>query len=108
SGEAAAARGGSSGEPRRDRGEPAFQSAGAVADRRWFLRCIARRCLVDGSGRRRIGERAKGGRALLERLLPACDGVELLFELLLIEQLPAGHAIDLAAHLRDAIFVRVL
>ncbi len=47
----------------------------------------------------------KRGGAVLERLLPAHDLVELLLELFLIEQLPAGDAVDLGAQLRDPVLV---
>ena len=41
----------------------------------------------------------------LQCSLPAQDRIELLLELLLIEELPAGNAIDLRAQFRDAILI---
>ena len=48
---------------------------------------------------------AERGGARFQRGLPAHDLVELLLELLLVEQLAAGHAIDLGAQLGDAVLV---
>ena len=43
--------------------------------------------------------------ALLQRGLPLQQRVELLLELLLVEQLPAGDAVDLGAQFGDAVLV---
>src|SRR5262249_34000642 len=51
--------------------------------------------LLDRTSRGRIGNRAQCHRALFQCRLPARDLIELALELLLIEQLPAGDAIDL-------------
>ena len=86
-----------------------------VVDRRGFWQagraCIggrgaARR--LDRSGDRRIGDRAQRGRAGFQGGLAPHDLIELLVELLLIEQLPAGGAIDLGAQFGDAVFIGVL
>ena len=46
--------------------------------------------------------------ARFKRRLPAQQIVELLLELLLVEQLPAGGAVDLGAQFGDAVLVGVL
>ena len=46
--------------------------------------------------------------ARFQRRLPAQQIVELLLELLLVEQLAAGGAVDLGAQFGDAVFVGVL
>ena len=86
-----------------------------VADRRGFWRARGgvhrrrRRAPAAGSIRsRRIRNGAKRGGAGFQRGLAPHDLVELLVELLLVEQLPAGGAIDLGAQFGDAVFIGVL
>ena len=63
---------------------------------------------LDRARRRRIGNAAQGARARFQRRLAAHQFVELLLELLLIEQLAAGGAVDLGAQFGDAVLVGVL
>ncbi len=65
----------------------------------------ARRVAVDRAGRRCVGEGGERRVALFERCLPPRHRLQLAFHLLLIEQLAAREAIDLAAQVRDAILV---
>ena len=81
-----------------------------VADRRRLRH--ARRCGRRASGAVRGRDRAGGERvagkrlgAALERRLPLQQRFELLLELLLIEQLPAGDAVDLRAQFGDAVLI---
>src|SRR6185312_17532776 len=55
-----------------------------------------------------IGKRAQRRGAGFEYRLLAYDKVEFLFDLFLIEHLPAGDPVDLRAHVRDTIFVSEL
>ena len=59
----------------------------------------------DRAGRRRIGHAGERRGARFQRRLPAQDLLELLLELLLVEQLAAGDAVDLRAQFRDAVLV---
>ncbi len=84
-----------------------------VADRGGFrrsLRCVGRRGTAhrgpDRSGD--IGQRAECGGARFERRLSPHDLIEFLVELFLVEQLPAGGAIDLGAQFRDSVLIGVL
>ena len=61
--------------------------------------------LRDRSGGRHVRERRQGRRALLQHALLAHDLFELLFELLLIQQLARGDAVDLRAQFRDAVLI---
>jgi hypothetical protein len=67
-----------------------------------FGRGIGRDLIEPSASVGHAGER-RGAR--FQRRLSAHDLFELLFELLLIEQLPAGDAIDLRAQLGDAILI---
>ena len=60
---------------------------------------------LDRAGDGRIGQRAERRGARLERGLPLRQLLELAVELLLVEQLPAGDAVDLRPHLGDAVLV---
>ena len=71
-------------------------------------RSCPRACRLDRAGRDGIGDAAECRRARFERRLAAHQIIELLLELLLIEQLTAGRAIDLRAQFGDTIFVGVL
>ena len=62
----------------------------------------------DRSGRRDVRNGAERGGAGFQRGLAPHDLVELLVELLLVEQLAAGGAIDLGAQFGDAVFIGVL
>ena len=73
--------------------------------RRDRLRQRRRDGSVDRAGRRRIGHTGERRGARFQRRLPAHDLLELLLELLLVEQLPAGDAVDLGAQLGDAVLV---
>ena len=64
----------------------------------------ALRAALDRAGRS-IGVAAERGGALLQRRLPLQQLLELLLELLLVEQLPAGDAVDLRAQFGDAVLV---
>ena len=67
-------------------------------------RVAAMRCVrADRAGGRRVAAERRG--ALLEHRLPLQQRVELLLELLLVEQLPAGDAVDLGAQFGDAVLV---
>ena len=87
-----------------------------IADRRGFWRARrigvgcrgAARRRPDRSGDRGIRHGAERGGAGFQRGLAAHDLVELLVELLLVEQLAAGGAIDLGAQFGDAVFIGVL
>ena len=62
----------------------------------------------DRAGRRGVGNAGQRRRTRFEHRLAASHGIELLLVLLLIEQLPARHAVDLAAQFRDAILIGIL
>ena len=64
-----------------------------------------RRAALDRAGRGRIGDAGKRRGPRFQRRLPAHDLLELLLELLLVEQLPAGDAVDLSAKFGDAVLV---
>ena len=73
------------------------------------LICGSGPCLrPDRSGRCGVRHRAQRRGAGFQRGLAAHDLVELLVELLLIQQLPAGGAIDLGAQFGDSVFIGVL
>ena len=85
-----------------------------VADRRRPWVAVGSDCgSASGAGRLRLiepvgvgsGTPDKRRRAALQRRLPAHDLLELLLELLLVEQLPAGDAVDLGAQFGDAVLV---
>ena len=87
---------------------------GGVADRRRFRYARGGR-LGRGSAARRRPDRSRDvrngadrARARFKRGLPAHDLFEFLVELFLIQQLPAGRAIDLGAKFRDPVLVGVL
>ena len=63
---------------------------------------------LDRAGRRRVGQAADRRGARFERRLALQDLLELLFVQLLIEQLPAGDAVDLRPQLGDAVLVAEL
>ena len=63
---------------------------------------------ADRSGRRRIRQPGQRCCARLQHRLAAHDLFELLIELLLVEELAAGQAVDLRAQLGNAILVGVL
>ena len=82
-----------------------------VADR-GGLRDLARRRIghrgraaLDRAGGGRIGHAGERRSARFQRGLPPHDLLELLLELLLVQQLPAGDAVDLGAQLGDAVFI---
>ena len=52
-----------------------------------------------------VGQAGERGGARFEQRLPAHDLIELRLELLLVEQLPAGDAVDLGAQFGDAVLV---
>ena len=85
-----------------------------VADRRRLWRagrrlgCGAAALRANRAGHRRIGNGAKRSGARFQRGLATHDLVELLVELLLVQQLPAGSAIDACAQLSDAVLIGVL
>ena len=62
----------------------------------------------DRAGDAEVGQGAQRVGALLQRGLPAQDLIELVLDLLLVEQLPARHPIDLRAQFGDAILVAKL
>ena len=70
------------------------------------------RPLRDGAsnraGRRRVGEVAQCRGAGLQCRLPVHQLIEFLLELLLIEQLAAGGAIDLSTQFGDAVLIAEL
>src|SRR5271169_4599996 len=68
-------------------------------------RVRAARGAADRSGRGRIGNAAERRRVRFQRGLAAGQLLELPLELLLVEQLSAGGAIDLRAQLGEAVFV---
>ena len=82
-----------------------------VADRGGLRRLAGRRighrrrAALDRAGRRRIGHAGERRGARFQRRLPAHDLLELLLELLLVQQLPAGDAVDLGAKFGDAVLV---
>ena len=80
---------GSSGAPRR----AAEEGALVVERRRLERRCVRAPGWLDRAGGR-VGERAERGGARFQRGLAAQHLLELLLVLLLVEQLPAGEAID--------------
>ena len=62
--------------------------------------------LAGRAGRGRVGaDGRERGRARFQRRLLAHDLIELLLELLLVEQLAAGDAVDLRAQFGDAVFI---
>ncbi len=63
---------------------------------------------LDGAGGDRIGDARQGGRARFQGRLAAHQLIELLLELLLVQELPAGDAIDLGSQIGDAILIGVL
>ena len=84
-----------------------------IVDRRGFDRQLSRRgrrqrpaCGPDRAGGGNIA--AKRGGALLQYRLPLQQRVEFLLELFLVEQLPAGDAIDLRAQFGDAVLISEL
>src|SRR5208282_5620815 len=81
----------------------------------WRQIGLERRAAVEtprrGPGRTgcyRVGDAAQRRRPRLQRCLPAQQIIEFLLELLLIEQLTAGSAVDPGTQFGDAIFVGVL
>ena len=105
-------------------GQRAFDAAGERAaelagERGATIRCRCGRRVVVGDRRGlgalrmaaagdRAGDdiaRAEGGAALLQHLLAAHQRLDFALDLLLIEQLPAGDAVDLAAQFGDAILI---
>ena len=85
--------------------ERGFDLAEAVADAGLAIAARRRRGGADRAGGDRIGHGAERGGALLERRLAAHQIVELLLELLLVEQLAAGRAVDLRAQFGDAVLI---
>ena len=79
----------------------------AVTGRRRLCagRVCAARGAADRAGRGRIGNAAQRRRVRFQRGLAAGKLLELSLELLLVEQLPAGGAIDLRAQFGEAVFV---
>jgi hypothetical protein len=71
--------------------------------------CAGRVCAARGAADRavrgRIGNAAQRRRVRFQRGLAAGKLLELSLELLLVEQLPAGGAIDLRAQFGEAVFV---